>query len=61
MNFVLSKNNKATIKEIIERFENTYSENEIRACMTPLLIAGKLDEHIVYSVVNDKTICEVNE
>ena len=49
--YIHAKHNKAMKYEIIEHFKDKYPEHEIDSCMTPLLIAGKLEEHIVYSVV----------
>jgi len=50
--FILAKRNAATERQIIERFDGIYPEHDIRACMTPLLVAGVLTEKVVY-MVND--------
>jgi len=50
--FIVSKHNAATQRQIIDHFEGIYTEHDIRACMTPLLISGTLTEKIVY-MVND--------
>jgi hypothetical protein len=50
--FILSKRNAATERQVIEHFEHIYPEHDIRACMTPLLVAGVLTEKVVY-MVND--------
>lgn len=50
--YIISKHNAATQRQIINHFEHIYPEHDIRACMTPLLVAGTLKEKVVY-MVND--------